>query len=95
MLVNQRGGKGVPESRIGCCDDWPKPCTYHEGWADAADSLATEVERLKGALREVAEWEPLAHCPTCTSAALQSVQRLARAALSPSTDDQKGAVDGH
>lgn len=20
--------------RSGCCSTWPKPCPYHEGWAD-------------------------------------------------------------
>ncbi len=25
------------------CEDWPKPCSYHEGWLDAAD----EIERLR------------------------------------------------
>lgn len=20
--------------RSGCCDRWPKPCSYHEGWLD-------------------------------------------------------------
>ena len=25
--------------RAGCCDAWPKPCAYHEGWADALDTI--------------------------------------------------------
>ena len=25
--------------REGCCATWPKPCSYHEGWADAVDTL--------------------------------------------------------
>lgn len=30
-------------SRVGCCDKWPKPCPYHEGYEDGAE----EVERLR------------------------------------------------
>ncbi len=22
-----------------CCEDWPKPCPYHEGWQDAVDAM--------------------------------------------------------
>lgn len=25
----------MSESREDCCDDWPHPCTYHEGYEDA------------------------------------------------------------
>lgn len=28
------------ESRRGCCAEWPKPCPYHEGWADARERMA-------------------------------------------------------
>lgn len=35
-----RQGDAVSESRVGCCADWPKPCSYHEGWQDALNSLA-------------------------------------------------------
>ena len=31
--------------RDGCCGTWPKPCSYHEGYADALDmSLPDEGE---------------------------------------------------
>lgn len=30
--------------RAGCCADWPKPCTYHEGYQDALDALLTPTE---------------------------------------------------
>ena len=30
--------------RSGCCEKWPKPCTYHEGRADAVDLAFTAFE---------------------------------------------------
>ena len=27
----------MPADRTGCCDKQRKPCSYHEGWADAID----------------------------------------------------------
>jgi len=36
-------------AKDGCCADWPKPCTYHEGFADGIDWLA---EVVAGWLRE-------------------------------------------
>ena len=26
--------------RTGCCDTWPKPCDYHEGWQDALETIS-------------------------------------------------------
>lgn len=26
-------------SRDGCCADWPKPCSYHEGVRDALNAV--------------------------------------------------------
>lgn len=36
------------DPRAGCCADWPKPCSYHEGWADCRDTTsdAAEIDRL-------------------------------------------------
>ena len=57
-----------------------------------ATALATEVERLKGALREVAfagcrhVWDD--DCARCHT--FEPLKSVARLALSPSTDDQKG-----
>jgi hypothetical protein len=31
--VNRRGG---------CCADWPKPCTYHDGWEDGYEAARIE-----------------------------------------------------
>ena len=25
--------------REGCCDTWPNPCPYHEGWQDALETV--------------------------------------------------------
>ena len=25
----------LAKARQGCCDSWPKPCTYHEGYESA------------------------------------------------------------
>lgn len=38
------------KGRDGCCADWPKPCQYHEGYADAMDAAADEKGRdeMKG-----------------------------------------------
>ena len=29
--------------RTGCCATWPKPCPYHEGWADAEDAACSHA----------------------------------------------------
>lgn len=34
-------------TREGCCADWPKPCPYHEGWADATDAYEKRYEAIK------------------------------------------------
>lgn len=34
-------------SREGCCADWPKPCTYHEGVTDALDTVAPVIDTAK------------------------------------------------
>ena len=28
--------------RQGCCADWPKPCSYHEGWLDGHEAKEYE-----------------------------------------------------
>jgi hypothetical protein len=28
--------------REGCCADWPKPCSYHEGYADGWEAAKLE-----------------------------------------------------
>jgi hypothetical protein len=33
-------------SRDGCCADWPKPCSYHEGWQDAENWVADQIEGI-------------------------------------------------
>jgi hypothetical protein len=30
------------KSREGCCETWPKPCTYHEGYLDGQDDASFE-----------------------------------------------------
>ena len=36
---------GAPAgSRAGCCETWPKPCPYHEGWADAVDAYSARQQ---------------------------------------------------
>lgn len=40
--------KTLTTPREGCCADWPKPCTYHEGWADALDTLTNHIHDLTG-----------------------------------------------
>lgn len=39
--------------RTGCCAGWPKPCTYHEGWEDAAELLLELAQRMESAHREL------------------------------------------
>ena len=29
--------------RFGCCDTWPKPCSYHEGWKDSLDRAEQKI----------------------------------------------------
>lgn len=36
-LKAARHSSGTLAQRVSCCDRWPKPCSYHEGWADADD----------------------------------------------------------
>jgi len=38
-------------TRAGCCEDWPKPCSYHEGWQDAADMLSDDLAEAVELLR--------------------------------------------
>ena len=38
-------------TRAGCCEDWPKPCSYHEGWQDAADMLGDDLAEAVELLR--------------------------------------------
>jgi hypothetical protein len=32
-------------ARADCCADWPKPCSYHEGWADGRDVGLAEADK--------------------------------------------------
>lgn len=48
----------MSRDRKGCCEDWPKPCSYHEGFQDAIDTISEAQERVVEAAR------PLAHCFT-------------------------------
>lgn len=34
------------ERRAGCCADWPKPCSYHEGYIDGWDGATDEWEPM-------------------------------------------------
>ena len=44
-------------TRAGCCETWPKPCSYHEGWADAEDSLGADLAEAVALLAEChPEW---------------------------------------
>lgn len=35
----------ISSIRDECCADWPKPCSYHEGWLDGAE-FVEEVKQL-------------------------------------------------
>ena len=39
-------------SRTDCCATWPKPCSYHEGWADAEDYYQLSERGLTSAEAE-------------------------------------------
>lgn len=42
----------VAISRLGCCAGWPKPCSYHEGYRDAYESVQPKYEEaLRDGLR--------------------------------------------
>ena len=64
MTSNDPSDFAAAEARIraGCCDTWPKPCSYHEGWLDGLDVgrqvLAPEIVALteqRDALKLAAE----------------------------------------
>ena len=38
---------GKHHQRSGCCESWPKPCSYHEGYNDGVDSQEDLIARLK------------------------------------------------
>ena len=43
----------LTKRRVGCCADWPKPCSYHEGFEDALQdpqlrTLLEEAGRIMG-----------------------------------------------
>jgi hypothetical protein len=40
-------------SREGCCETWPKPCSYHEGVQDALDVV--EMSRRRHPATDVPE----------------------------------------
>lgn len=35
--MGEDGGKQVSADRSNCCENWPKPCSYHEGWEDGEE----------------------------------------------------------
>ena len=37
------------------CSGWPKPCSYCEGYGDAADAASDEISSLRAALWRVVE----------------------------------------
>ena len=41
--------------REGCCQSWPKPCSYHEGWLDGWEAAA-------GTTGDVCDPWPCANC---------------------------------
>lgn len=47
--------------RDGCCADWPKPCTYHEGFADGIEAVLRARTRLAD--------EGDCHCDDCLTQA--------------------------
>lgn len=38
-------------SREGCCETWPKPCTYHEGVQDGLDAANAVIEAAQHRIR--------------------------------------------
>jgi len=43
--VDDWAAKVMEYCRSQCCRDWPKPCAYHEGMADAFDAVNAWIER--------------------------------------------------
>jgi hypothetical protein len=41
----------MAKSREGCCANWPKPCSYHEGWLDAEDLLEDRLRAAEAVCR--------------------------------------------
>ena len=39
-MTRDSDGSGKIREREGCCDTWPKPCPYHEGWQDALETVS-------------------------------------------------------
>ena len=37
----------MASDRVGCCADWPKPCSYHEGYQDALDESSRHRDLLE------------------------------------------------
>lgn len=42
-------------TREGCCADRRKPCSYHEGWEDALDTVPDGWARIDGEWVQVAQ----------------------------------------
>ncbi len=75
----------------GCCATWPKPCSYHEGYADGAEAMGGEVERLRVVLTALVDrwkgWGGNArYCGEQLDDALTAVQPPAREALAQEED---------
>ena len=70
----------LSEVRKECCDKWPKPCTYHEGYADGyehAERDTTAPNMLEALEAYWAYWtEPVDVAPI-----LSDVRSLRDAAL--------------
>lgn len=97
---NPRGyPRHVQMKRLGCCAGWPKPCRYHEGYADAIAAaeqreaeLRAEIERLNKALRQIAEsHQP--HPPSGHTTPALGAAAAARAALSDSPSEEKCRIE--
>lgn len=56
-----------PERR-GCCADWPKPCSYHEGWQDGIDALTARLEAAEKVVEDLSSFTRTAmFCVLCQS----------------------------
>lgn len=43
-------GKATLQARIGCCDQWRKPCSYHEGYEIGYERAEQEYNNLLEAI---------------------------------------------
>lgn len=38
--MSEQSDGHLASCREDCCQEWPKPCTYHEGWIDGSEATA-------------------------------------------------------